>query len=49
MGLVARMGNRRGVYRGLVGKRERKRRLGVVGMIILRWIFRKWDGGLGLV
>jgi hypothetical protein len=36
----------RGVYRVLVGKPEGKRPLGdpgVDGMIILRWIFRKWD------
>ena len=40
---------RRGAYRVLLGKPERKRRsedsvLG--GMITLRWIFRKWDVGL---
>jgi IS5 family transposase len=40
------MGERRGVYRVLVGKPEGKRphrRPGVDGRIILRWIFRKWD------
>ena len=49
-GHVALMGERRGVYRVLVGKPEenlRKRdHLGdpdVDGRIILRWIFRKWD------
>jgi hypothetical protein len=48
-GLVARMGERRGVYRVLVGKPERKiplgrprRRCGTM----LRWIFRKWDIGV---
>jgi hypothetical protein len=33
------------MYRGLVGKPERKRPLGrprLDGRIILRWIFRKW-------
>jgi hypothetical protein len=47
-GHVARLGERRGVYRVLVGKREGKRRLdpGVDGKIILRWIFRKWDVGV---
>ena len=42
-GHVERMGERRGVYRVLVGKPEGKRPLGypgVDGMIILRWIFR---------
>jgi hypothetical protein len=40
----------RGVYRVLAGKPEEKRPLGdpeVDGRIILRWIFRKWEGVLG--
>jgi len=40
------MGERRGVYRILVGKSEGNSLLGdpgVDGRIILRWIFRKWD------
>jgi len=40
------MGEKRGVYRVLVGKTEGKSHLGdpsVDGKIILRWIFRKWD------
>jgi len=40
------MGERRSVYRVLVGKPEGKRPVrdpGVDGTIILRWIFRKWD------
>jgi hypothetical protein len=43
------MGERRGVYRVLVGKPEGKRALGrssVDGRLILRWIFRKWDVGV---
>jgi hypothetical protein len=38
-------GERRSVYRTLVGKTERGHldHLGVDGRIILRWIFRKWD------
>jgi len=32
------MGERRGVYRVLVGKPE-----SIDGRIIVRWIFRKWD------
>ena len=46
---VARIGERRGVDRVLVGKPEGKRPLrrpGVDGRIILRWIFRKWDVGI---
>jgi hypothetical protein len=45
------MGERRGVYRVLMGKSEGKRPLGRPGRserIILRWIFMKWDVGHGL-
>jgi hypothetical protein len=38
-------GDRRGVYKVLVGKTEGKSHLGDLGLdgrIILRWIFRKW-------
>jgi len=48
-GHVARMRERRCIYRVLVGKPEGKRPLGRSlcrwGMI-LRWIFRKWDVGV---
>jgi hypothetical protein len=40
----------RGVHRVLVGKPEGKRPLGrpdVDGMIILRWMFRKWEVVVG--
>ena len=43
------MGERRGVYRVLVGKSEGRNHLedaGVDGSIILEWIFRKWDVGV---
>jgi len=40
---VASMGDRRGVYKILVGN-LRKRDPGIDWRIILRWIFRKWDG-----
>jgi hypothetical protein len=43
------MRERRGLYRVLVGKPERKDHLGHAGLdgsIILRWIFRKWDVGV---
>jgi len=48
-GHIACMGERRSVYRVLVGKPEGKRPLGRPRCrwgIILRWIFRKWDHGL---
>ena len=40
----------RDVHKVLVGKPERKRHWGdqdVDGRIILRWIFRKWEGVVG--
>jgi hypothetical protein len=43
------MGERRGVYRVSLGKPEGKGPLGdtgLVGRIILRRIFRKWDVGV---
>jgi len=48
-GHVARMGERRGVYRVLVGKPEERDLLedpSLHGRIMLRWIFRKWDVGI---
>jgi len=42
-------GGRRGVYRVLVGKPGGKNHLedpGVDGRIILKWIIRKWEGGM---
>jgi len=44
VGHVARMEDRRGVHGVLVEKRHWESQ-GVDGRIILRWIFRKWDGG----
>jgi len=46
--LVARAGERRTVYRALVGKAEGKTTLedpDVDGTLMLKRIFRKWDGG----
>ena len=43
-GDVARMGERRGAYRGLVGKPELRKPLGR-NTIILKWIFENWDLG----
>ena len=48
-GHSARMVESRGVYRVVVGKPEGKNHLedrGLVGRIILSWIFRKWDVGV---
>ena len=47
---MARMGEGKGVHRVLVWKPEGKRPLGRPrrdGRIILRWIFRKWEGVVG--
>jgi hypothetical protein len=43
------MGERRYVYRILVGKPEERRLLGrprLDGRILLKQIFEKWDGGM---
>jgi hypothetical protein len=42
------MRERRGAYRGFVGKSGRKNHLenlGIDGRVKFQWIFRKWDGG----
>ena len=47
---VERMGDSRGEYTVLVGRPEGKRPLGrpnVEGKITLKWMLKKWDGGLG--
>ena len=47
---MARMEEGRGVHRILVGKPEEKSHRGdpdADGRIILRWIFRKWEGVVG--
>jgi hypothetical protein len=40
---------RTGLWRGNLREREYLEDPGVDGRIILRWIFRKWDGECGLV
>ena len=49
-GNVARMGEGRGVHRVLVGNLRERDHLGdpdIDGRVILRWIFRKWEGVMG--
>jgi hypothetical protein len=46
------MGERRGVYRIWCGnprERDHVEEPSVGGRIILRWIFRKWDGGINWI
>jgi hypothetical protein len=43
------MGEKRGAYRILVGRPEGSNNLGDPGLdrrIILKWIFKNWDGGM---
>ena len=47
---MARMGEGRGVHGVLIGKPEGKDHWGdpdVDGMMMLRWIFKKWEGVVG--
>jgi hypothetical protein len=44
-GQISRIGDRRGIYRVLVGKPERRKPLGSP-RIILNWILEKLDGGI---
>ena len=48
-GHVARMEEGRGVHRGNLRERDHWGDPGVDGRIILRWIFRKWEGVVGTV
>jgi len=47
---VARMGERKGAYRILVGKHEENGPLNIRGNIRLKWIYKKWNAeGSGLI
>jgi hypothetical protein len=49
-GHVARMGARRGLYRVLMGRPDVQRPTGRHGRIILKIMFKKWDGAwIGLI
>jgi hypothetical protein len=39
---------RRGFWCGEQMERGHLENIGIDGMIILKWVFVKWDGGLGL-
>ena len=45
MGHKACTGERRGAYRGNLSERDHFQDTGLDGRIVIKWMFKRWDGG----